>query len=106
MRTERLLGRRIRELRKARNLTQEQFGERTGINYKYLGAVERGQENPTVKVLEKIARALRVALWELFVFEHLEPDSKTLKRKISRMVEGQDQEKLKRAFKLLSALLN
>ncbi|MBI3611537.1 MAG: helix-turn-helix transcriptional regulator, partial [Nitrospirae bacterium] len=73
MRTEQLLGRRIRELRKARNLTQEQFGERTGINYKYLGAVERGQENPTVKILEKIARVLRVDLRELFAFEHLEP---------------------------------
>jgi len=105
MKTEQLLGRRIRELRKARNLTQEQFGERTGINYKYLGAVERGQENPTVKVLERIARALGVALWELFVLEHLEPDSKALKRKISQLIESQDQEELQRAFKLLSALL-
>lgn len=105
MKTEQLLGRRIRELRKARNLTQEQFGEKTGINYKYLGAVERGQENPTVKVLEKIARVLRVDLQELFVFEHLEPDSKTLKRRIIQLIEGNDREKLQTALKLLSALL-
>lgn len=105
MKTEQLLGRRIRELRKARNLTQEQFGERTRINYKYLGAVERGQENPTVKVLEKIAKVLRVDLRDLFAFEHLEPDSKTLKRRINQLIEGEDQEKLQRALKLLSALL-
>lgn len=104
MKTEEWLGRRIRELRKARGLTQEQLGERTGINYKYLGAVERGQENPTVKVLEKIAKVLRVELRELFVFEHLEPDSKVLKRRISQLVEGKDQEKLQIALKLLSAL--
>jgi transcriptional regulator with XRE-family HTH domain len=104
MKTEQLLGRRIRELRKARNLTQEQFGERTGINYKYLGAVERGQENPTVKVLERIARVLRVELRELFVFEHLEPDSKTLKRRIIQLIEGNDREKLETTLKLLSAL--
>ncbi|MBI3596139.1 MAG: helix-turn-helix transcriptional regulator [Nitrospirae bacterium] len=105
MKTEQLLGRRIRELRKARNLTQEQFGERTGINYKYLGAVERGQENPTVKVLEKIARVLRVDLRDLFAFDHLEQDSKTLKRRIAQLIEGKDQEKLQKAAKLLSALL-
>jgi transcriptional regulator with XRE-family HTH domain len=104
MKTEQLLGRRIRELRKARNLTQEQFGERTGINYKYLGAVERGQENPTVKVLERIARVLQVELRELFVFEHLEPDSKTLKRRIIQLIEGNDREKLETTLKLLSAL--
>jgi len=104
MKTEQLLGRRIRELRKARNLTQEQFGERTGINYKYLGAVERGQENPTVKVLERIARVLQVELRELFVFEHLEPDSKTLKRRIIQLIEGNDREKLEITLKLLSAL--
>lgn len=104
MKTEELLGRRIRELRKARHLTQEQLGERTGINYKYLGAVERGQENPTVKVLEKIARVLRVDLRELFVFEHLESGRKTLKRRISQLIEGKDQEKLQKTLKLLTGL--
>ena len=58
-----------------------------------------------MKVLEKIARVLRVDLRDLFAFEHLEPDSKTLKRRIIQLIEGKDQEKLQKAVKLLSALL-
>ncbi|MFN3477313.1 MAG: helix-turn-helix transcriptional regulator [Candidatus Methylomirabilales bacterium] len=37
-----LLGRRIKALRVRRELTQEALGERAGLNYKYLGAIERG----------------------------------------------------------------
>jgi transcriptional regulator with XRE-family HTH domain len=37
------LGRRIRALRLRRELTQEGLREQAGVNYKYLGAVERGR---------------------------------------------------------------
>ena len=40
------LGRRIKALRLRRELTQEASGERAGINYKYLGAIERGNGTP------------------------------------------------------------
>ena len=40
------------------------------MNYKYLGAIERGEKNPSIENLEKIAVALKVKLHELFLFEH------------------------------------
>jgi transcriptional regulator with XRE-family HTH domain len=68
-----LLGRRIKALRQRRNLTQEALGEQAGLNYKYLGAIERGERNPSVKQLERIAEALHIELHDLCLFEHEEP---------------------------------
>jgi transcriptional regulator with XRE-family HTH domain len=67
------LGRRIRTLRKSKNLTQEQLGEESGINYKHLGAIERGEENPSLSALQKIAKGLGIEILELFRFQHEEP---------------------------------
>jgi len=63
------LGRRIRTFRKAKGLTQEEFGDRADINYKFLGEIEHGQQNPSFRVMVKIASALGLELSELFRFE-------------------------------------
>jgi len=67
----RLLGARIKQLRKKRHLTQEGLAEVCGIHYKFLGGIERGSANPTLAVLRKIARAMNVPLAELFKYEFL-----------------------------------
>ncbi len=41
------------------------MGERSGIDFKYVGAVERGEANFTIAVLERLARALGVEPFEL-----------------------------------------
>ncbi|MCF6096443.1 helix-turn-helix domain-containing protein [Thermovorax subterraneus] len=56
------IGNRIRRLRKQRNLTQEELGERAGLHYSYIGQVERGDKIPSLKTLSKIAKALNVSL--------------------------------------------
>ena len=45
-----LLGRRLRALRKLRDLTQEELGERARVSAKFIGLVERGQANPSGRV--------------------------------------------------------
>ena len=70
MDSQKLLGRRIRSLRQARGLTQERLGELADLNYKYLGSVERGEGNPSLLVLERIAVALEVELSDLLRFVH------------------------------------
>lgn len=62
------VGRRIRQLRRAAGLTQQELADRVGTYYKYLGYIERGQKNVTVATLERIARALGVEPYDLFVF--------------------------------------
>jgi transcriptional regulator with XRE-family HTH domain len=56
----------IRRMRNERELSQEALAERAGIAADYLGFVERGQNVPTLTVILKIARALKVSPAELF----------------------------------------
>lgn len=57
------LGRRIQELRKSNKLTQEQLAEK----------IETGKFYPTPETLGKIAKALNVEIYELYMFEQLKP---------------------------------
>ena len=79
MRTQSLvykLGVRIRTLRKAAGLTQEQLAETSDISVNFIGYVERGQRAPSIKTLERIARGLNVRPKDLFDF--LEDESNEL----------------------------
>lgn len=60
MRWEQIVGTNIRRLRKAKGLSQEKLAAESGIDMRYLGGIERGQENPTIAVVGNIAQALGV----------------------------------------------
>lgn len=60
-----LLGGGIRKYRKLASLTQEKLAERVDINPVYMGQIERGFKVPTVDVLLRIARALKVHLHDI-----------------------------------------
>ena len=59
------VGLKIRSLRKEQNLSQEDFADKCGLHRTYIGAVERGERNITLKTLETIAKALNVMVSEL-----------------------------------------
>ncbi|MBI3756214.1 MAG: helix-turn-helix transcriptional regulator [Deltaproteobacteria bacterium] len=65
------LGRKIRELRKTAGLTQEELDEKTGLNYKFIGELERGKVNVSIDSLLKIADALNVKIEDLFRRDNL-----------------------------------
>ena len=60
------LGRRIRERRLARGLTQAQLGDHCELHRTFIGSVERGERNLSILNLRLIARVLRTPLAELF----------------------------------------
>jgi transcriptional regulator with XRE-family HTH domain len=62
----RQLGQRIRNLRTKANISQETLGYISGLHRTYVGAIERGERNPSVLSLKKIADALHVNLGDLF----------------------------------------
>ena len=62
------LGARIRQLRKIKGWTQEKLAEKAGMDYKYLGTIERGEKNLTLTNIEKIAKGLGVETYQLFLF--------------------------------------
>lgn len=61
------LGRAVRILRVTRDLSQEELGARSGLRRNYIGAIERGEINPTFRVLLKLERGLAVSLSELIL---------------------------------------
>jgi len=61
------VGRRIAELRAARDLTQEQFAEAYGASAKYIQLVELGHQNLTLVTLGRLARTLKVEAKELLI---------------------------------------
>lgn len=63
----RIVGANIRLIREERNLSQEQLGFDAGIDFGYLGKIERGQRNPSLLKLAKIAEAMDVDLALFFV---------------------------------------
>lgn len=64
-----MVGKRIRDIRKQKGLTQEQLGELCGFHYSYLGAVERAEKNISLLNVQKIADSLQVPVFELFAYE-------------------------------------
>lgn len=60
------LGRRVRDLRKARGLSQDNFALDSDIHRTYIGGIERGERNPTLTMIYRIALALHVDVVELF----------------------------------------
>ncbi|MBU2419118.1 helix-turn-helix transcriptional regulator [Brevundimonas sp. C43] len=55
-----VFGRNVRERRVSKGITLEALAHDVGLSYSYLGELERGRRNPTLKVIEQIARALEV----------------------------------------------
>ncbi len=79
-------------------MTQERLAELAGLNYKYVGRVELGKADPGADVLVRLARALSVAVGELF--ETITPSGASV-----RVLPAADVEAVTRAMQsLVSAL--
>ncbi len=104
MDTKRLIGARIKSLRRGRGLTQEKVAEKTGISVNYLSRIERGLENPTLDTLLGLAKALKVEPLDLFTFEH-EADPRRLRQSLVRLVSEAKDDQISQAAKVLRALL-
>ena len=54
------LGKNVKRLREAKELSQEAFAHEAGIHRTYVSDIERGARNPTIRIVEKLARSLGV----------------------------------------------
>jgi transcriptional regulator with XRE-family HTH domain len=71
------LGRAMRDFRKSRGVSQEALAAMTEMHRTYVGGIERGERNPSLVVLARVALALGVRPWELLrrADELREPDA-------------------------------
>lgn len=62
---QKIVGRNLRRYRLERGFSQEAFADHMGVHRTYMGAVERGERNLTLRTLERIADYLEVEALEL-----------------------------------------
>jgi transcriptional regulator with XRE-family HTH domain len=58
-------GKRIRTMRKMHGWSQEVLAEKAGLHPTYIGGIERGERNPSLINLARLAKALKVPLSDL-----------------------------------------
>lgn len=66
---QRVVGRNLRAYRRARGLSQEAFADLLEVHRTYMGSVERGERNLTLKSIERIAERLDVEPLSLLTAE-------------------------------------
>lgn len=59
-------GDKVREERTKQNMSQEKLAEKAGVHRTYIGMIERGEKNITLENIEKVCKALRLKLKDLF----------------------------------------
>ena len=62
------VGARIREWRTRRGLTQEELAHRSELDYSYVNQIENGKRNPSLRAIDRLARALGVTANDLIAF--------------------------------------
>lgn len=63
-------GKKLRELRQERNLTQQELAEKIGVSTNYIGMIERGERNTSLLKVFKLSKILDVKTSELFIYEN------------------------------------
>ncbi len=61
-----LLGANVRRLRESMGWSQDKLSEKSGLHRTYISGIERGIRNPTVIIVDQVARSLNVPVSALF----------------------------------------
>ena len=98
-------GQRIRQLRRQRDLTLEQLGERAKLGEQVRpSSIETGRQAPTIETIDKLARGLSVMVHELFVADEATP--RALRARARELVAEASDSEIGRIVRLLEAALH
>jgi transcriptional regulator with XRE-family HTH domain len=100
----RLIGDRIRQLRKEKGLSQEKLGYESELHWTHIGSIERGQKNWSIDTLIKVAKGLNVELVELFNFPMPPADAQRVKKSLIEDINASSPETVEILSDLLSGL--
>ena len=98
-----MFGKRIKELRKSRNMTQEKLAELVGFEPNHITKIEAGKHFPQPEKLEILARIFDIQVKDLFDFEHKLPVS-NLKYKITEWLKEASDAEIEYIFKTIKNL--
>ena len=101
-----LLGQKIKSLRKSRGFSQLEFAEKIDISLNGLGTIETGKVFLTADTLEKILKVINIEPTELFSFGNIENEQQ-LYDSIIRLLDNikNDREKLSKVYNIIKLLI-
>ncbi len=102
MDNKKLLGKRIKELRKNAGYTQEKLAELIGIETSSLSGIESGRHFPSLPTIEKIANVLKLEMKTLFDYNHLKPLD-IMKNDIINNIDRLDESKVSIIYKIFES---
>ena len=90
MQIKKLLGERIRQLRKARGITQEKLAEMLGIGTPNISYIENGKFAPSIENFEKLVKLFDIEPYELYKFPQKESKIE-IRNKLFKALEENDE---------------
>lgn len=97
-----IFGRRLKELRRAKGMTQEELGKAVKLDYKFIGAIERGAKTSSFQTVEKLAAVLNVQFYEFFIPTNTK--SGAVEKEINELLQNSRRIDLKRVEEFLRGL--
>ena len=104
MDTKQLLGKRIKELIKQKNISQEKLAEMVGVEPTALSNIVTGRNYPKFATLEKILKILDVEFADVFQFEH-HNNNEDLKTAIQNLLDN-NPDRMQDFYKIAKALVS
>ncbi len=102
MDTKKLLGRRLRELRKRKGFNQEKLAELISVEPATISNIENGKNYPSMMNLESIVKVLNCTFSEAFDYEHKNTEENLLEQ-INQVLKN-NPEKIEDFYKIVMAL--
>jgi transcriptional regulator with XRE-family HTH domain len=99
-----LVGDRIRQLRKEQKLSQEELGDKSDLHYTHIGAIERGEVNWSIDSLVKVAVGLNVTVSNLLALPPRPADIRNLKKTILAKINDASPETLRLFSDIISGI--
>jgi transcriptional regulator with XRE-family HTH domain len=101
MNIKKLIGLRIKEIRKNRGFTQEKLAELINVDSGYISKLELGINSPSITKFEILAAALEVKIKDFFDYEHLSKED--LKQELNQSFDRQTEQKQKLIYKIIKS---
>ncbi|MDW7615165.1 helix-turn-helix transcriptional regulator [Peribacillus simplex] len=101
-----LVGKKIKNIRKQKNMTQEELSEKCGLQTSFLAGVERGERNITIQTLEKIIDGLNEEPKNLFIFSNIElTEDYQSKKEMITLIDSLLLEKSEKEIKMINSII-
>ena len=100
-----VFGKRVRALRRAKDMTQEQLAERAGLSLQSVGEIERGRGNPTLVNIERLSAALEEDLASLFDLDDVGMTREQVQKELLELLAGASEEQVRAILTMARVLI-